>query len=307
MEALAEGTKGNWRSRKRGGCLLHVGNTNVGLTPYDLPVRANHVGVKEVLRKHWPKGRRKVSLTDGAVLHKAAEQDNVPTIDFLVGEAGTEVDFRDESGYTALHVAAREGASRAMAALLKHGAAASAPDEASLTPLHHAATGGHAAAIDVLCGAAGVDIDLRVKQSFNYTPECDTWSPLDFAAIRGNVGAFKALVRHGANWKALSEGDLKVLNTAAASNKTELIDVLMGLGAKVDGSGEVSSIPPLHTAIMAYSPDAARALVRHGARLDRKPTPNALFDESALFRVIQWGHLVNLFVDVGVDPQRHGR
>lgn len=271
---------------------------------------------------HTPDEEKANSLTDGAILHQAAEQDNVPMIDFLVGEAGIDVNFRGDRGLTPLHSAALrgrdgfnwrrnrwsdeafnlKGASQAMTALVKHGADASALDENSLTPLHHAATGGDPAAIDVLC-SAGVDVNLRVDQDFSYPPECDTWSALDFAAIDDNVDAFKALVRRGADWKALSSEGLTVLNTAAASSKTEVIDALIELGAPVDGPRGVENTP-LFTATASNSPDAARALLRHGANVHGKP--EASDDDSPLYHAVMWGHcgagVVNALIEKGADP-----
>ena len=299
VEVLMDGTQGNWRS----GARHRLGKTKVGFTPYDLAARANHIAVMEMLRTRWP-GEEASSLTDGAVLRRAAEEDNVPMIDFLVGEAGIDVDFRTEPGLSPLHSAALKGASKAMTALVKHGANASALDEEGFTPLHHAASAGHTAAVDMLCTAAGVDINLRVNQSLSYPPEYDTWSALDFAAIAGNVDAFKALVRHGADWKALSGAGLTVLNTAAASDNTELIDVLIELGAPVDGPGGDET--PLYTATGAYSPDAVRALIRHGANVHHKPQGNSsLYAGSPLDDALMWGHhgaeVVNLLLENGAD------
>eukprot|EP00903_Cladosiphon_okamuranus_P013635 g12699.t1 len=197
------------------------------------------------------------------------EQDNVPMIDFLVGEAGTDVDVKDDHGRTPLHSAALKGASQAITALVEHGPDLTAAGEEGHMSLHHTATGSYPAAIDVLC-TAGVDINLRVNQSLD-DPEDDTWSALDFAAIEDNVDAFKALVRRGVDWRAVSEADLTVLHTAAASNKTGVIDALIELGAPVDGPGEADATP-LYTATTSNSLDAARAFVWHEASVQ---TPNA--------------------------------
>eukprot|EP00752_Nemacystus_decipiens_P015732 g14045.t1 len=302
-EALIASTGGNWRS----GGSHRLGKTKIGFTPYDLAVRSNNVGVKEVLRGRWPTGEAS-SLMDGELLHEAAEQDNVPMIDFLVGEANTNVDSRGECGFTPLHSAALKGASKAMAALVKHGADASALDERGRTPLHTAASGGHPAAIDVLCTADGVDVNLRVYCFFgSYPPEEDTWSALDFAAIEGNVDAFKTLLRHGADWKALSDEGLTVLNTAAASNNTELIDVLIELGAPVEGP-EGGGSTPLYTATGAYSPEAVRALVRYGANVTKKPErfSSRHDNDPPLCDALTWGHrgsdVVKILLESGARP-----
>ncbi|CAM9781541.1 unnamed protein product, partial [Hapterophycus canaliculatus] len=90
------------------------------------------------------------------------------------------------------------------------------------------------------------------------------------AAAEGNLDALKALVRHGANVMANSSSGLTVMNTAAARNKTEVIDALVALGPSVNGEYEDdTSITPLHTAVRANSCDAIRSLAQHEANLNK--------------------------------------
>ena len=74
--------------------------------------------------------------------------------------AGADPNARNWLDYTPLHLAARSGDARAIAALADGGADPNARNEYGRTPLHHAAWEGHAAAVDAL-REAGADPDAR--------------------------------------------------------------------------------------------------------------------------------------------------
>ncbi|CAM9920738.1 unnamed protein product, partial [Scytosiphon promiscuus] len=242
-----------------------LGKTDVGFTAFDVAARAGHTAAKELLRGHGMAER--AGLTDGATLHEAAKENNVPMIDYLV-ESGTEVDSESEIGLIPLHTAALKGASEAMAALIKHGANLNALDREGQSSLHLAAMDGSTSAVDVLC-AAGMDLDLRVASPYSADDDC--WSALDCAAFAGNVDAVKVLARHGANVRAVSSLGLTVMNSAAAGNHTEVIDALVAIGPSVNGEcDDEGSTTPLHTAVLTGNRNgsAVAALLRHGAATD---------------------------------------
>ena len=277
-----------------------LGETGIGFTAFDLADRGNHDGVKDALLARWPEERASwtsVNSADGAILLEASEQNNVPMIEFLVVEAGVDVNFKDGRGLAPLHSAALKGACQAMSALMKHGADPSALDDAAgVTPLHYAAQGGHVAAIDVLC-AAGVDVNLRVERYLGYCPEEDTSSALDSAAMAGSVDALKALLRHGADWKALSREGMAVMNSAAAGNQPAIIDLLVELGARVDTQDDFTQ--PLFTATTANAPDAVRALLRHGADLNIGVLSQTLLEDAMLWHR---NDVIEVMLEHGVDP-----
>lgn len=109
---------------------------------------------------------------------------------------------------------------------------------------------------------------------------------------------------------------------AAAGLQAALVDTLAGFGAAVEPRGEGKWASPLQTALAFGYIDAARALVRRGAKADRlnlaaglgeaetaaRLLPNSTAEErhSALALAAQLGHaeIVRLLLDAGEDPDR---
>lgn len=71
-----------------------LGKTKAGFSPFELASRSGHQGIMGALREAGVAGNVRTS-TDGEVLHRAAEENNVPMIEFLVVEAKTDVNFKD--------------------------------------------------------------------------------------------------------------------------------------------------------------------------------------------------------------------
>ena len=188
-----------------------------------------------------------------------------------------------------------------MTALIKHGADLSAINHAGETPLHVAAECGDEAAVELLCETR-VGLNTRFGLLVNYPPGDDDWSALDVAAGCGNVAALKALVKAGADLRAVSLEGLTVMHSAAAGNSAEMIDALveLGLDVKVTGGGT----PLIEVAALSNSPDAVHALARHGVNLDE---PNSL-GETPIQAVAEWGHglsMVKTLLDAGASPLLH--
>ena len=75
-----------------------------------------------------------------------------------------DVDTRDEQGRSALHVAARNGQSSSVCALVELKSDTNATDKNGETPLHLAAKHGHSKSAAILIGA---DADLQIVSSTN--------------------------------------------------------------------------------------------------------------------------------------------
>ncbi|CAN0290985.1 unnamed protein product, partial [Ectocarpus fasciculatus] len=114
---------------------LRLGTTKIGLRALHLAKRGGHEDVAQVLRDAGMRDTP-TAPADGDLLHKAASQNNVPMIDFLVLKAKADVDARDDQGRTPLHTAALRDAPKAMATLVQHGADTGARDKDDRTPLY---------------------------------------------------------------------------------------------------------------------------------------------------------------------------
>lgn len=102
------------------------------------------------------------TFSDGsAPFHFLAAQDHIPAMEYLLS-VGQEVDFPNQSGSTALQLAAGAGRTRAVTFLLDKGANINAPDPNGSTALHKAAASGSGSVVSLLL-SRGADPELRNK------------------------------------------------------------------------------------------------------------------------------------------------
>ncbi|CAM9250157.1 unnamed protein product [Ectocarpus sp. 13 AM-2016] len=221
-------------------------------------------------------------------------------------------DVIDDMGQTLLHLATGLGCDDIMP-ILQQGAAVNSPNSQRRTPLHLAATQGSVLAMEILL-AAGADSSLRSGD--NDEPA------LQLAAIDGHLGVMRAMIRHGADLNACDAEGFAALHAAAQSNQAGAIDVLIGAGAGVNARGGCGKDEtPLYVASGSDSPEAALALLRHGADVhalasyrytalhvaaERRHTVvvNALLDAGARFRLranryVSWDTPLDLAAEGG--------
>jgi ankyrin repeat protein len=111
-----------------------------------------------------------MKIPECEMLILAAEEGDLSALREAIGMKGAKVDYRNpETGWTALHRAARFGHAEIASALLRCGANPNARDNRQLTPLHDSAQGllGSVAAMKLLLDA-GADIEAR--DSYGKTP-----------------------------------------------------------------------------------------------------------------------------------------
>jgi ankyrin repeat protein len=109
---------------------------------------------------------------------------------------------------------------------------------------------------------------------------------------------------------------------ARAGVQVPLVELLLDFGAAIEGRGTRKWGSPLQTAVAFGMIDAAKALVRRGARIDLStaaglglgdeaarllPTADAEARHRALSLAVQEGHvgIVRLLLDAGEDPNRY--
>ena len=97
---------------------------------------------------------------------------NVATLSKLLND-GADIDSRDYSGRSALHVSAANGQIEVIDFLISNNANIEAKDEDSWTPLHHAANNGHSEAIRKLV-AAGANIEASTHDRTSYDRKANT-------------------------------------------------------------------------------------------------------------------------------------
>jgi ankyrin repeat protein len=171
-----------------------------------------------------------------AFLRSAEEGDTVAVQLFLEAgmevdvEAGMEIDVAGEGGVTALMLAALQGHTATVNALLRAGAdvnAATASD--SWSALMGASRWGHTATVNAL---------LRAGADVNAATASDGWSALMLAAARGHSSTVTALLAAGASVNAQMRNGKMVLTFAREQGHTNIVRLLEEAGAKGGGERE---------------------------------------------------------------------
>ncbi|KAG2500831.1 hypothetical protein HYH03_001593 [Edaphochlamys debaryana] len=128
-------------------------------------------------------------------LYKASDAGDIEQVRALLA-AGADVNYIDKgTDQTPLLVAAWEGHTAVVQALLEAGAWVEATCGCGWRPLHHAAIQGHVPVMQALL-AAGADVDAQ---------DNNRRTPLILAARNGHLEAVRALLVGGANRKAANE------------------------------------------------------------------------------------------------------
>jgi ankyrin repeat protein len=192
-------------------------------------------------------------------LHAIAAKGQVQRLVALL-KMGTNIRLRDRSGFTALHVAAREERVHVLE-VLRHGADVHAATDNGLASIHFAASKDRADAIEVLISAGA---DIGSVDDLMYTP-------LHHAAESGSSAAATALVRAGASKNVFSREGKTPFNLAVSRRHETLATSLVVssndahdvAGSAADPGAVVISDFPLHAAVRADDPHTlARLLPR---------------------------------------------
>ncbi|KAH8842435.1 hypothetical protein MCOR27_005767 [Pyricularia oryzae] len=172
---------------------------NEGNAPLHLSVIGGHPRTTKALLKgeSWQglsesdktELRRNVSKSS-AVLAIATKHNHAPIVAMLAN-AGVDINWRDKSGETALHIAARFGHDECARILIRGTDEQKADLEVgenffAWTPLHIAAVDGHLSVAQLLVDA-GADVDK---------PDSSGWTAKEHAALRGHMPIARLLAAH---------------------------------------------------------------------------------------------------------------
>ncbi|CAM9917481.1 unnamed protein product, partial [Ascophyllum nodosum] len=199
---------------------------------FEMAAKRGHVGVMRVLLQHhargaWAECGDSAGGIDNVLRTVMGSPNNTAdVIDFLVNEAGADVDARNDHGDTLLHEAVLWDSLEATVALLRHGADVEAVNDKGYTPLLIAAGFGKQSVFEALA-EAGANIHHRASNG---------WSVLDITVIAGNLETLGALVRRKVDVRAIgpSATGSSSLHWAAINNKKAAIDALIAAGADVN-------------------------------------------------------------------------
>jgi len=192
-------------------------------------------------------------------LHVAAQESRVAALRELVAH-GADLTARDDRGWTPLHAAANAGEVAAIRELATLGADIAARANDGWMPLHRAAVNSQVAAIRELV-TLGADVGARTN---------DGWTALHVAAGGSGevVAAIRELVTRGADVGARTNDGRTVLHVAAGSNaEAAAIRELATLGADIAARDDIDATP-LHRAALAGHTEVIGVLVTLGAQVD---------------------------------------
>jgi glycerophosphodiester phosphodiesterase len=171
---------------------------NDGQAPLHLAVIGGHPLTTKalLLGENWrPSSDAKVEIRlgvpqSGAVLALATKANYTVIVEMLV-KAGVDINWRDQTGETALHVAARFGHHECAEVILRGSDMAKADLEIiensyAWTPLHVAAVDGHLSVVRLLVDA-GADV---------YRTDSSGWTAKEHAALRGHMDIARLLAHH---------------------------------------------------------------------------------------------------------------
>ena len=219
----------------------------------------------------------------GTFLHQAAEDGRLNTAKFLL-DSGADVDPRDKTGQTPLHLAARHGHKTVVELLLDHHANINAKTvDYNRTPLQFAAEkhyktvvetllshgadvnlqnglgetplvlGAGSRAIVELLLAKNADVNLRTKQGY---------SPLH-TAVR-EVGIVKMLLAHGADVHAAAQDGNTPLHAAVFAGNIPTAELFLNGRAEINATNNAGETP-LYQATLRGDLEMVNYLLRRKA------------------------------------------
>ena len=182
-------------------------------------------------------------------IHEAAAEGNIEVVKQHLA-AGTDVDFRNQQGFTPLHVAAQKGHNKVAELLIAKGANVNTSGRLiGTTPLDSAALLGHKEMVELLIDS-GADINPQI-----ITGE----TPLQRAEQRGHSAIAEILRKHGGK-----AGEV-TLQLAILKGQKDVAKSLITGGADVNAKGLLGRTP-LDWAIIGGKNELADLLRKHGGK-----------------------------------------
>lgn len=216
---------------------------------------------------------RKTISKSGAALALATKSNFVAIVKLLV-EAGVDVNYQDDQGETALHVAARFGHTECAKALLQGSitqkTAIDLPEKTfAWTPLFVASVDGHLPVVELLV-LAGADVT-----------RCDLsgWTAKEHAALRGHMEVVQRLAEIAPTLKSPSAE-----STFTRATSPVPVSSLDERNSKIGGKDYLSARPPepVKTFGHRYLTNQTMVLVSLGSMDTRKNIPAVKLDNIPL-------------------------
>lgn len=256
-----------------------------GYAPLHLSVMGGHPLTTKALldAENW-RGSSEEKLTSrktisqsGAALSLATQSNFVAIVKLLV-EAGVNVNYQDERGETALHVAARYGYDECAKALLEgsptNKAEVDVPEKLfEWTPLFIACVDNHLSIVEILAAAGA---DLR---------RCDNsgWTAMEHAALRGHMDIAQTLAKLSPTLECSPTAPADVKVVRAGSPPQSSLDERRSANRNRENGGVLQKLPePVKSFGHRYLQNETMVLVSLGSMDTRKDIPPVKLDDIPL-------------------------
>ena len=194
---------------------------NQGRTPLDVATRRGHTEVVSILRQHGAK----------ETLHGAVASGNFEEVKRLITE-GVDVNVKNETNETPLHIAASRGSKDVAELLIAKGAIVNVRGNSN-TPLHLAARNGRTTLVELLLNK-GADINANDNQGY---------TPLGRAMANKHPKVIALLREHGAK---------ESLHDVVIAGDIDAVKRFLAEGCDVNARDSLG-LTPLHLAAHAWS------------------------------------------------------
>ncbi|KAJ4347997.1 uncharacterized protein N0V89_009369 [Didymosphaeria variabile] len=158
-------------------------------------------------------------------LSLAAEGGHLKCCQILLEVRGIDIESQNKDGRTALHIAAMKDRNEVVRALVRKGANLNVKDKDRKTPLHLAAEAGRLRAVEVLCNASGISLDLS---------DSNGRTALHLASLKKKAPVVKLLSDKGAKIDRKDSKKRTAFLDAADVGSTELLKTLQECGANIN-------------------------------------------------------------------------
>jgi len=230
-----------------------------------------------------------------SVLHAAVRKGVLETVIELLAK-GCCIEVFNSRGWTPIHIAAVRGNIDVLRCLVDHAKSVDIPGQKMNkdTPLGLAAEYNKADAIEVL-HSAGADIEARNNSDY---------TPLMIAALEGCTAAAKKLIKFGADVNCHNKFESALFLLCGRPNniegRLEILKMLLGEGAHVDGHENSAGWTPLHKAVEWSDEAIISTLLANGANVNA-PMNGSL--HTPLYIAINKNrrNIVRLLLNAGAD------
>jgi len=240
-------------------------------------------------------------------LHYAVAKGNPDAVNELLTHPGIDIEAKDKTQMTPLHVASSQGSLTVAKCLINAGANLRSLDEEQMTPLHFACMEGSLEVAKLLFetgedqgGWSTVSKMVTDQDREEQTPlhlavedgdinlaklcldkganvnahKVNMSTPLHLAATGGDLDIVKMLIEHDANIEAKNASQETPLHRAAQFNRVEIVDFLLSRCAYIECRDKDKDTPLLIAADKNHL-ETIKSLLAHGADIGAKDSNDA--------------------------------